>query len=94
MKIVDDLLKMCKDGDKNACVFLFENAVDIDKTVFNGSANLHEVKDDIFYDRNSLIKGMLVELEHTNNPLKAVQIAKHHLEERDDYYTVHENAGL
>jgi len=38
------------------------------------------------FDPNSLHKGMLVELEHTNDPEVAEEIAKDHLVEDSEYY--------
>lgn len=40
------------------------------------------------FDRASLIRGSLVELEHTADPLLALRIAMDHLTERADYYVL------
>ena len=39
------------------------------------------------FNKVALKKGMAVEMEHTNNPLTAKQIAKAHLFENPNYYT-------
>ena len=44
--------------------------------------------EDIEYDPTELAKGIKVEMEHTMNKKIAEIIAKHHLAERMDYYTV------
>jgi hypothetical protein len=38
------------------------------------------------FDIKSLLKGILVELEHTNNPIAAMEIAMDHLAEHAEYY--------
>ncbi len=38
------------------------------------------------YDPDALYKGMMVEMEHTNDPAVAEEIAKDHLTEDSDYY--------
>lgn len=42
------------------------------------------------FDIKSLLKGILVELEHTGNPLMAMEIAMDHLAEHPEYYDAHE----
>jgi hypothetical protein len=42
------------------------------------------------FDIKALLKGILVELEHTNNPLTAIEIAMDHLAEHPEYYDAHE----
>lgn len=39
------------------------------------------------FDREALNKGVRVELEHTDDPNKALEIAMDHLLESPDYYT-------
>jgi hypothetical protein len=41
-----------------------------------------------------LATGALVELEHTRMPEVAAVIAAHHLDEKVNYYEIHERAGL
>lgn len=47
------------------------------------------------FERQSLIRGAMVELEHTTDPLTALEIAMDHLDEDPDYYgklaTIHHN---
>jgi hypothetical protein len=38
------------------------------------------------FDLDQLAQGLLVEMEHTDDPLKALEIAMDHLEESDKYY--------
>jgi len=38
------------------------------------------------FDIRALLKGILVELEHTNDPMKAMEIAMDHITEHPDYY--------
>jgi hypothetical protein len=45
-------------------------------------------------DQTELQKGIKVETEHTNDPVKAEEIAKDHLAEDPQYYTKLEKAGL
>lgn len=46
------------------------------------------------FDKEQLVRGTKVELEHTNNPKIAKEIAKDHLVEEKDYYPKLEEAGL
>lgn len=39
------------------------------------------------FDLKELLKGFKVELEHTKDPIKAIEIASDHLSEHPDYYT-------
>jgi len=41
----------------------------------------------IKYDLQQLLMGIEVELEHTNNKMRALEISTDHLEEFPDYYT-------
>ena len=61
MGIVDEILEKCKSGDIGACTFMFENAEDIDMMLHEKKIELLPVKDDAFYDKDTLIKGMMVE---------------------------------
>ncbi len=45
-------------------------------------------------DQKQLIVGVLIEMEHTNNPMIAMEIALDHLEENPKYYTIHIKSGL
>lgn len=45
-------------------------------------------------DKKQLAIGILVELEHTNNVIKALEIAIDHVTERKDYYSVLIKSGL
>ena len=45
-------------------------------------------------DPEQLAIGIQVELEHTGDLATATEIALDHLAERDDYYIVHQKAGL
>lgn len=47
----------------------------------------HGKDPDSQFDPEQLAKGVQVEMEHTNNPVIAKQIAKAHLKELPDYYT-------
>jgi hypothetical protein len=46
------------------------------------------------YDPHEVKMGTKVEMEHTNDPKKAEQIAKEHLDEHPDYYSRLKSAGL
>jgi len=46
------------------------------------------------YDPEQLKAGMEVESEHTDDPAIQKFIAKDHIDEREDYYKVHKEAGL
>ena len=46
------------------------------------------------FDPIQLAMGIKVELEHTNNRRIAKQIAKAHLNERKNYYTILKKVGL
>ena len=48
---------------------------------------LTDIRPDSNYDSVELYKGKLIELEHTDCPIKASIIAKDHLDEIPDYYT-------
>lgn len=39
------------------------------------------------FDQSQLLRGMKIEMEHTDNPTLALEIAMDHLEEMSDYYT-------
>ena len=53
-----------------------------------------EVNPEIEYDPEELKKGIEVELEHTNYRAIATIIAKHHLAEDPEYYTLREHNPL
>ena len=38
------------------------------------------------FDKHQLFRGIIVELEHTDDVYKAMEIAMDHLAEHDDYY--------
>jgi hypothetical protein len=46
------------------------------------------------FDEEKILKGISVEMEHTNNPRIALEIAMDHLAENPDYYEELEDAGL
>jgi len=58
-------------------------------TIPEGSA---DGKTPLDYEKSQVEKGKEMELEHTNNPDTAREIAMDHLEEHKDYY--HDNKGL
>lgn len=47
----------------------------------------HRDRPDSDYDPEQLAMGIEVEMEHTDDPAVAKEIAKDHLEELPDYYT-------
>ena len=47
-----------------------------------------------YFDKTQLKIGAMVELEHTNDKMKAIEIAKDHLKEDPQYYTKLYQAGL
>lgn len=57
-----------------------------------GGKGDHLLPEDV--DKNELIVGILVEFEHTSDPLIATEIAIDHLAEIKDYYTRLVKAGL
>jgi len=62
-----------------------------DEILLGGEAD--DLPDDTF-DEDSLVEGMSVELEHTDDPRKAKEIAKDHLAERGDYYELLEELEM
>lgn len=67
------------------------NECDCNINTLNNS-NLSEKNLDV--DPNELRKGIEVEMEHTNDPVKAEEIALDHLAEDPQYYTKLDKAGL
>jgi hypothetical protein len=67
------------------------NECDCNINTLNNS-NLSEKNLDV--DPNELRKGIEVEMEHTNDPVKAEEIALDHLAEDPEYYTKLDKAGL
>ncbi len=57
---------------------------DFKNTIPGGRA---DGKDITKYNLNELLMGIKVELEHTGNKMKALEISTDHLEEFPDYYT-------
>lgn len=47
-----------------------------------------------YFDPDQISKGIKVEMEHTNNPVIAAEIARDHLVERPYYYNKLLKAGL
>lgn len=67
------------------------NECDCNINTLNNS-NLSEKNLDV--DPNELRKGIEVEMEHTNDPVKAEEIALDHLAEDPEYYTKLDKSGL
>jgi hypothetical protein len=66
---------------------LEKHAVDIDNFRDQLPGGLADGQDITKYDLDQLLLGIKIEMEHTSEKLKALEISTDHLEEIPDYYT-------
>lgn len=81
----EDRIKECREHDYESCEILLEltrvnRLPDTLKGGFGDEANEFD------FDEEQLVKGIGVELEHTDNPYIAKEIALDHLTEHPQYY--------
>lgn len=68
-----------------------DDALDNEQELDGGLADDSQIDD---FDPEQIVKGLRVELEHTNDPKIAVEIAMDHLKENPNYYDELEDLGL
>lgn len=81
----EQFVRDCKDGDMYACTALLQYTRAYPRYL-ELDGGLGDFKTDNEFDEEQLVKGIKVELEHTNSPYIAKEIAKDHLVQDPRYY--------